>query len=697
MDLSGEKMMRMRPYIRRIWAGTITAKSAFRAFTLVFGIVLTATGAWPQNALKAVTDNVSYNTGSEVRLKVFLSPSERPRSVPFDVSANLRYAGEKEFLEDRNVEIASYVNPAAKGTATDYHTLWKIPGEARTGRYEVDLALSDSQSHKVLLVAPRVASFSVYRKLVKIERIQLDRTFYTPGDSVACKVELRNLTGHTLSNLRVEFSERYWPWTAQTSERTGVDVVTIGEALSLPASGEQELQSAKAAVTKQVQQPSVQQYAVVVWDQDRANIYDIAFSPLVFIHPPGVTEPKAYPLQYVFPNLDTVDTTSYRHFYPPGLESAGIHINREHTMCPLGSEVTFRFSARNPTREPWRGVTIRARLLDPADKELTAKQVAVGVDLDPGGSTLAEETKFALPPDQNGIFRAQVEVNDTAGETLATGELELAVNRLPHSILIFCAHPDDEGAHAGIIRAAVENHIPIHVVYFTCGDSGSCDRYYDHSCGPAEALNFGALRMEEARRSLGHLGVPRENICFLGLPDGGSGQIWYEHVEPSNPYLSVLLASEHAPYDDVAQPNLPYARHAVVEAAKQFIREFHPEVIYTGHPDERHVDHRTNNWFVVKALQELLREGVVRPDLTLLTDQVYGPGPQAHAPYHYQKHVLSVSGEAMALAQEAQWFYQSQSGNRALGRLHTFDQLRREEVHWQILDWKDHEGWNEKR
>jgi LmbE family N-acetylglucosaminyl deacetylase len=290
-----------------------------------------------------------------------------------------------------------------------------------------------------------------------------------------------------------------------------------------------------------------------------------------------------------------------------------------------------------------------------------------------------------------------VEVNDTSGEALATNVLELAANPLPHSILIFCAHQDDEGAHAGMIRAAVENHIPIHFVYFTCGDAGSCDRYYEHSCAPDEARNFGALRMEEARRSVGYLGVPRENIFFLGLPDGGSGQIWYDHVAVSNPYLSVLLASEHAPYEGVAEPNLPYARQAVVEAAKRFIREFQPEVIYTGHPDERHVDHRTNNWFVVKALQELLREGVVRPDLTLLTDQVYGPGPQAHAPYKYQKNVLSVSPDAMALAQEAQWYYQSQGGNRALGHLRTFDKLRSEEVHWQILDWQDHEGWNEKQ
>jgi len=715
--------MRRQLGLRQVGAGANAPKSAFRAFVLTLGIALTATGAWPQEApFRAVTDNVNYNVGSTVRLKVILPASEQSLSAPFDILANIRYAGEEKRLEEKNVVVAAHVNPG-KAMETAYQTLWRIPEDAKTGRYEVLVDLADSQSHRSLFNAQPVAlpSFVVYRKLVKIERIRLDKTFYTPGDPVACEVDLKNLSGHPINNLRVEFSDRYWPWTAQTSERAGVDVATIGEGLALPAGGELHLQSAKAAVAKQAQQPSapagggqspqsgkpaeakqapqpsVQQYAVVVWDDARRNIHDIAFSSEVFIQPAGISEPKPYPLQYVYPKLDAVNVTSYRHFYPPGSDSDAIQIDREHTMFPLGSEATLRFSVRNPTDQPWRGVTIRARLLDSKGKELAAKQIAAGVNLDPKSPPLAEETQFALPAGQSGIFRARVEVNNASGETLAMGVLELAANPLPHSILIFCAHQDDEGAHAGMIRAAVENHIPIHFVYFTSGDAGSCDRYYEHSCAPDEALNFGALRMEEARRSVGHLGVRREDIYFLGLPDGGSGQIWYDHVEALRPYLSVLLASEHAPYEGVAEPNLSYARQPVVEAAKRFIREFRPEVIYTGHPDERHVDHRTNNWFVVKALQELLRGGEVRADLTLLTDQVYGPGPQAHAPYHYQKNVLSVSGDAMALAQEAQWFYQSQGGNRALGHLQTFDKLRRQEVHWQILDWKDHEGWNEKQ
>ena len=692
--------MHRRRGLRQVWTCAITPRLGFRAFLLAVGMMLAATAGMPSDrpTLKAVTDDVSYNVGSTVRVKVIVPPSKQfPSPQSLAIYASIRYAGEDKFLKSR-VEIASNAAPGAEETETKYVPVWKIPADARTGRYEVVFVLEYVHVSDVVPEARVLpVSFAVYQKLVKIERIRLNKTFYTPGDAVTCQVDLKNFSGHTISNLRVEFSDRYWPWTAQTSERTGVDVVTIGESLSLPAEGEQHLQFAKAAVAKQVKEPTTQQYAVVVWDKDRKNIYDIAFSPEVFIQPVGVSEPKPYPLQYVYPNLEGISVTSYRHFYPPALDSAVIHIDREQTMFPSGGEPTLRFSVRNPTDQPWHAVSLRARLLDPQGKEVAAKQVAAGVILDPGGSALAEQTKFALPAGENGIFRARIEVSDGSGETLATNVLELAANPLPHSILIFAAHPDDEGAHAGMIRAAVENHIPIHLVYFTSGDAGSCDRYYEHSCAPDEARNFGAVRMEEARRSLGHLGVPRENIYFLGLPDGGSGQIWYGHVEDSRPYLSVLLASEHAPYEDVAQPNLPYARHAVVEAAKRFILEFHPEFIYTGHPDERHVDHRTNNWFVVKALQELLRAGQVRPDLTLLTDQVYGPGPQAHAPYHYQKHVLSVSGDAMALAQEAQWYYQSQSGNRALGHIRTFDQLRREEVHWQILDWKDHEGWNEKQ
>ena len=683
--------------------GRNLSRTALRTLVLAAALVLGSAQGWSQAALKAVPDQTSYNVGSQVRIRLAQpapgTDAERPTAVPRELVATIRYAGESRPVA-KDLPLPDSLLLSSAKDPSEYFDLWRVPRDARTGRYEIDIAERDPRPHQSIGNPVRTGSFAVYRKVVHLEEIKLDKTFYTTGDQVAAVVALKNLADHPLSGLRVEFSKRYWPWIAQTSERADVDAVTLADSLSLPAGGAKEIRSARAAVAADVKQPTVSQYAVVVWDRERKNVLDIAFTPIVFVRPPGVDSPRPYagppglPMQYLHPDLSSINTSSYRRFYPPELDSPAIQFEHSHTMFASGSEATVNFSVRNPTSAPWRGVSVRARLLGPDGAELASNAVADALDLGPG-ATVDKSVPFRFPAESAGVYRAEVQVSESSGAILATNTLELAVNPLPKSILIFCAHPDDEGAHHGVIRAAVENHIPIHFVYFTSGDAGSCDRYYQHSCAPAEGLNFGALRMDEARAALGHLGVPPEDIYFLGLPDGGSGHVWYDHVKASDPYLSVMLASDRAPYEGLARPNLPYAREPVVEMAKELIERFRPEVIYTGHPDERHVDHRTNNWFVVKAMQELLRQGSIPSSTILLTDQSYGPGPQVHAPYRYQKNVFFVSGEATALGQEAGWYYQSQDGNRAEGSLRAFDRLRRTEVHWQVLDWKDHEGWNE--
>jgi LmbE family N-acetylglucosaminyl deacetylase len=203
--------------------------------------------------------------------------------------------------------------------------------------------------------------------------------------------------------------------------------------------------------------------------------------------------------------------------------------------------------------------------------------------------------------------------------------------------------------------------------------------------------------MDEARAALGHLGVPRENVIFLGLPDGGSGKIWYEHPQPAAPYLSIQLASDHAPYGGLFRPNLPFARESVVDAAAELIKKFQPDVIFTTHPPaEGHIDHIVCNYFAVKALQKLLREGAVPRGLELRVDRIFEAKNHPATPYHYEEHTLHVSGEAAALAQEAGWYYQSQGGNKGQGNVQTWDKLRRSEGYRKVLDWKEHGGWNEK-
>jgi LmbE family N-acetylglucosaminyl deacetylase len=645
--------------------------------------------AQPQPALQAVTDRITYNAGDPVRIRI-ISPS--PQVEPeVHYRFAVRYAGEqKPVAEGLALE-------GADGHASVYHLLWKVPLGARAGRYEIDLREQDPKSHEVTLDIPRICTFVVHREVVHIASLEVGQQDYTSGDAIACRVEISNLSDRPLEGLSVEFSERYWPWIVQQRQRLGSEIMKLASGIDLkPHSGEYA-SSSGCATAGSVTQPTIKQYAAVVWDRNRKNVLAIALTPLVFVNPPGVTVPRPYPGQYVYPSLDKVDTTTYRQFHPEAFDAGAIQFETHQTQFPSGAAATVRFALTNPTEEAWRQVTVRARLLGPDEKEVANQVVVDRLDLLPHGAKLTQEVKFTLPPEVSGLFHAEVEILDASGHVLSSGRLELGINPLPKSVLIFAAHEDDDGTQMGFIRSLVENQVPLHVIYYTSGDAGACDRYFQHTCGPAEALNFGAIRMQEARAALGHLGVPAEDILFMGLPDGGTGKIWYDHQQASDPYLAVLLASDHAPYQGILHPNLPFARDAVVSATEEIIRRFQPEVIFTVHPPaEGHIDHIVNNFFVVKALQNLLRAGAIQPDLEVRVDRIFDPKGHPATPYHYETHDFYVSGEAMALAQEAGWFYQSQGGNRAEGNLRPWNQLWHTEAYRKVLDWKEHEGWNEK-
>lgn len=603
-------------------------------------------------AITAVTDNTTYNAGSAVRAR--LAPAGSG-------VASIRYAGEDKPLV------------AGVRIGGEYSLLWKLPWDARNGRYEIDLTPDGGSPIR------DAGSFAVHRQLVKVVSVDLDKTFYTAGDAVNPRIVVENLSNQRLENLRVEFEAYTYPWIAPEPGEAPQWKTIVADRLALDPGERKEFYTEKAAVV-QATEPVDIYFSVVIRDSTREDrIYDLAFALPAFTIPPGKPLPKQYPFLYLYQHLsDVPKSESYRHFYPPEFVSDVIRFGPEQTMFPTGASLAFRFSL-GPQVIP---------------KDVRVLNASGGKVVGPSMLFTTSNWHAVVDPLPPGLYTLEVTLPSGA-----SNRHEFAVNPLPKSILIFCAHEDDDTAHPGIIRAAVENHIPIHFVYFTSGDSGGCDRYYMHSCDAARAMDFGEVRMEEARASLGHLGVPRDAIFFLGMPDGGLGEIWYNHPHSANPYLSVLLASDHAPYREAAIPNLPYSRDAAVAAAKQFILRFHPDMIITGHPDERHVDHRTNNWMVVKAMQELLAEGRLSANTELVVDQVYGETAGIHAPYQYEKYDLYVSGEAAKLGQEATWYYQSQDGNHQQAEIVDYDKLPRKEPypHYRILDWQQHAGWNERR
>jgi LmbE family N-acetylglucosaminyl deacetylase len=663
--------------------------------------------------------DTGFDVGSVATIRAVLKgvSGDVARYVVF---ANIQYVGTTAVS---SVQLDPQETNQGAGNA-HFEGEWLIPSQAPTGIYSVTLRVVERSSRKTLLKQP-VQGFATYRKLLRIARVNLDKTFYTVGEPIRCEVVLQNLTDHELKELRVEFSNANYPWIAlysaeatsagKPAENPERGLTVLREHVNLPAGSEAViplmnagvaafLQGSQQAVMgagapprhEKVPPPEVDTYTVAVWNAERTVLYDMQFSEPAIVRSEGQELPKPYGNNFTHPYNPDIDFTRYREFYPPGLISAAITVDHAHTLFRPGDDLTLKATLKNPGDVVWKDAEFRAEITDAKGKSLHAATLLSGLALVPGETRSVEAKAWTIPASlEPGVYSVGLSLVGSDGKPLAHARSEIAVNHLPASLLLFFAHEDDEQAYAGLIRAAVEAGIPIQVVIYTGGDVGACERYYSKPCGPNEAREFALVRMEESAEALEHLGLARDKLTILGLPDGGSGAIWFHHLKASNPFMSIYLATDHAPYANVLKPNLPYAREPVIELVKEIITDFRPAMIATTHPDERHVDHRIANWFTIKACQELLGDKRIDPKTTVLADQTYGPGGYKPAPYHYEKSTVFLSGEAAALKQEMSWIYQSQDGNLAEGKRRTFRELPREEHHLRVLDWQEHAGWNE--
>ncbi len=671
-----------------------------------------------------------YNVGTLATIRATLTdPSgDVGRYVVF---AEIQYVGTTATVNvqmDRQPEApqadASGEKPGNGTGVAHFETSWPIPADAPTGLYSVALQVEDGGAHQVVM-KKKVRGFAVYKKLVQISRLELDRTFYVAGDPIQCQVALENLTGVDLKGLRIEFSNSNYPWISlfsgekslagRETENPALALKVLRDDLTLPAGGQVTLpmmpagtatflQGQQVAVMgaggparhEEVPSPETDQYTVAVWNHDRTVLYDVGFTRPAIIRTATRDLPKPYSLSFTHRYNSDIDFTKYREFYAPGETSAEITIDHKRTLYRPGDKVAIHATEKN---HPGNVTPVwNAKIKGPGGREWDVPGGSVG-GYTPTGETLHFDWElWTVPGDARpGVY--SITLNRPSGRggepPAAQVKTEFAVNNLPISLLVFCPHEDDDWSYAGLIRAAVEAGVPVEVVIFTGGDVGACERYYSKACGPNEAREFGMVRMEESAEAMEHIGLTRDHLSIMGLPDGGSGEIWFHHIKVSDPFLSIYLATDHAPYENIPKPNLPYARDAVIELTKQIITQFHPAMIATAHPDERHVDHRTANWFVIKACQELLAQKAIDPATVILADEAYGAGGYKPAPYRYERAPVFLSGEAAALKQEASWIYQSQDGNLSEGMRKTFDELPRQEVHFRIVDWQEHAGWNE--
>jgi LmbE family N-acetylglucosaminyl deacetylase len=183
--------------------------------------------------------------------------------------------------------------------------------------------------------------------------------------------------------------------------------------------------------------------------------------------------------------------------------------------------------------------------------------------------------------------------------------------------LILAPHPDDEilGC-AGIVQRALKLKLPVRIIFFTYGDS--CEKSFIVNrkrfvLSSRESEKMGMMRHDEAAAGAKILGLPAENMIFLGYPDFGTLKIWETHWDDELPYRSILTKVTAVPYDNALRPGAPYKGEAILQDLKKALHDFKPTKIFVSHSDDYHPDHRALYLFTAVALWDLEKE--MKPEI----------------------------------------------------------------------------------
>ena len=160
-------------------------------------------------SIEGAPSDTGYNVGSEAIIRATLRGETGGDLSRFAVFADISYIGTTAVSSVQLDLKGKEAMGRAQGAT--FEGAWLIPAEAPTGVYSVTLRVEDREAHKVF-ARQKIRGFAAYRKLVRIARLALDKTFYTIGDPIECEVVLENLTGNPMKDLKVEFSNANYPW-----------------------------------------------------------------------------------------------------------------------------------------------------------------------------------------------------------------------------------------------------------------------------------------------------------------------------------------------------------------------------------------------------------------------------------------------------------------------------------------------------
>lgn len=191
-----------------------------------------------------------------------------------------------------------------------------------------------------------------------------------------------------------------------------------------------------------------------------------------------------------------------------------------------------------------------------------------------------------------------------------------------HSVMFIVPHEDDEINMAGAtIYGAIQEGLEVYVVFLTNGD-------YEYSFD---------VRRNEVYQMAKEIGLPKENIIFLGFGDF----IGHEVIQNK-----LAIITSHANHDKtygfdfaslVMNEAQPYSWSGIIQSLIDVIRHFKPDTIIATDYDT-HVDHRLCTFTVESAMEWIIKHTQFRP--RLLKGFAYATGYETVDDY-YSNHLLS--------------------------------------------------------
>lgn len=199
-----------------------------------------------------------------------------------------------------------------------------------------------------------------------------------------------------------------------------------------------------------------------------------------------------------------------------------------------------------------------------------------------------------------------------------------------HSVMFIVPHEDDEINMAGAtIYGAIQEGLEVYVVFLTNGD-------YDYTFD---------VRCNETYQMAKEIGLPQENIIFLGFGDFIGHEIIQNKLAIITSHANHVKTYGFDFASLVMNEAQPYSWFGIIQSLIDVILYFKPDTIIATDYDT-HVDHRLCTFTVAGAIEWIIKHTEFRPQL--LSGFAYATGYETVDDY-YDNNLLSTVINKQAL------------------------------------------------